>query len=224
MSTTWTTPAVAARIEATLLAPQATAEEVRALCTDAANRAVRGVCVSPCYVAMARDGVSGTDLRVITVAGFPSGTALPSVKAVEILTAADAGADEVDVVFAFGLLLGGDTAGARADLETVAGMADEADVDCKLILETGWLSGDQVDEVCRWAVDAGLGWVKTSTGYGPRGASVADVVRMRAAVGDAAQVKAAGGIRSWDQAVALLDAGADALGCSSPAAVLGTAG
>lgn len=216
----WTTAAVAARIEVTLLAPQASAAEVRQLCADTATRAARGVCVSSCYVAVAREAVTGSDLRVVTVAGFPSGASLTAAKVAEVRAAADAGADEVDVVCAFGRLRGGDTDGVRADLAAVADAAAAAGVGCKIILESGWLSDEQIDAVCRWAVEAGAGWVKTSTGFGPRGATVADVTRMRGAVGDAARVKAAGGIRSWDDAVALLDAGADALGCSSPASVL----
>lgn len=216
----WSVPAVAGRIEATLLAPEATAEEARALCADALARRVRGVCVASQFVAVAREAVAGTTLKVVTVAGFPTGASLTAAKVAEIRAAADAGADEVDVVCAFGLVRGGDVAAARADLAAAAAAAQESGVACKVILETGWLSAAQVEEVCRWAVDAGAEWVKTSTGFGPRGASVEDVTRMRAIVGDAARVKAAGGIRSWDQAVALLDAGADALGCSSPAAIL----
>lgn len=216
----WSVAAVARRLEATLLAPQATAAEVRALCADAAARGVRGVCVSSCYVAEARGAVAGADLRVITVAGFPTGAVLTAAKVAEVRAAAEAGADEVDVVCAFGQVRGGALDLARADLAAVAGAARDAGVVCKVILETGWLADAQVDTVCRWAVEAGAGWVKTSTGFGPRGASVADIRIMRAAVGDAARIKAAGGIRSWDQAVALLDAGADALGCSSPRLVL----
>lgn len=218
----WSAAAVAGRIEATLLAPQATGDEVRALCAAAVAEAVRGVCVASQYVALARDAVAGSPLRVITVAGFPTGASLSAAKVAEISAAADAGADEVDVVCGFGLVRGGDHTAARADLSAVATAAHERGVACKIILETGWLSGAQIDAVCGWAVDAGAGWVKTSTGFGPRGASVEDVARMRAAVAGAARVKAAGGIRSWDQAVALLDAGADALGCSSPSVVLGT--
>jgi len=212
--------AVAQRIEATLLAPEATADDVRALCADAAGRAVRGVCVASPFVAVARDAVRGAGLRVVTVAGFPTGAVLTAAKVAEVRAAAEAGADEVDVVCAFGLLRGGDDAAVRSDLASVAQAAARAGVACKVILETGWLTDAQIDEVSRWAVDAGAGWVKTSTGFGPRGASVGDVARMRAAVGEAAKVKAAGGIRTWEQAVALLDAGADALGCSAPAAVL----
>lgn len=218
----WSPATVAGRIEATLLAPQAGPGEVRTLCADAVARAVRGVCVASQYVALARDAVAGSPLRVVTVAGFPTGASLAAVKVAEVRAAADAGADEVDVVCGFGLLRGGDHAAARADLTAAAAAAHACGVACKIILETGWLSGAEIDTVCGWAVEAGAGWVKTSTGFGPRGASVEDVARMRAAVGDAARVKAAGGIRSWDQAVALLDAGADALGCSSPSAVLAT--
>lgn len=216
----WSAADVAGRIEATVLAPEATAADVRRLCADAVERGVRGVCVASQHITTARACVAGSGLRVVTVAGFPTGASLTAAKVAEVRAAAAAGADEVDVVCAFGLLLGGGLDAARYDLAAVAAAADDAGVTCKVILETGWLSPEQVGVVCGWAVAAGAGWVKTSTGFGPRGASVDDVVRMRAAVGDRARVKAAGGIRTFDQAVALLDAGADSLGCSSPAAVL----
>ncbi|MDP8978368.1 MAG: 2-deoxyribose-5-phosphate aldolase, partial [Actinomycetota bacterium] len=121
---------------------------------------------------------------------------------------------------AYGCLLGGEDAAVGADVEALAAAAREGGVTLKVILETGHLSPELVEHACRLCVDAGVGWVKTSTGFGPRGASVDDVRLMRDAVDGHAHVKAAGGIRTWDAATALLDAGADALGCSSLSTVL----
>lgn len=219
-SGSWTPDTVAARIEATMLRPEATPSDVRGLCADAVRYGTRGVCVASTYVPLARQCVMGTPLRVVSVAGFPTGAEATSVKVAEVHAAAESGADEVDVVACFGLMRGGERDAAQADVVAVIEAAAQRDVACKLILETAWLEDEQVRRLCGWAVEAGAGWVKTSTGFGPRGATVDDVALLRAAVGEHARVKAAGGIRSYDQAVALLDAGADALGCSQLAPTL----
>lgn len=211
---------VAATVDLTLLQPQATAAQARALCRDAVRLATRGVCVSPVYVPVAVAEVAGSPVSVVTVAGFPGGTSLTAGKVAELRAAAEAGARDVDAVLAYGRLLGGEDSAAGRDVEALAAAARDAGVTLKVILETGYLSPQLVDRACRLCVDAGVGWVKTCTGFGPRGASVDDVRRMRAAVAGHAHVKAAGGIRTWDAAAALLDAGADALGCSSLTAVL----
>jgi deoxyribose-phosphate aldolase len=211
---------VAATVDLTLLHPEATAAQARALSRDAVRQATRGVCVSPVYVPLAVAEVAGSAVSVVTVAGFPGGASLTAGKVAELRAAAEGGARDVDAVLAYGRLLGGEDAAVGRDVEALAVAARDAGVTLKVILETGHLSPELVDRACRLCVDAGVGWVKTSTGFGPRGASVDDVRRMRAAVGGHAHVKAAGGIRTWDAAAALLDAGADALGCSSLTAVL----
>lgn len=215
-----TRTSVAATIEATLLAPQATATDVRDLCVAALAHSVRGVCVAPVHVPVAAAELAGSGLEIVTVAGFPFGYEATAAKLAAVEAAAKAGAYEVDVVMAYGLLLGGEDQAVAADLAAVVARAHDAELAVKVVLETGHLTPDLVEVACVLAVEAGAEWVKTSTGFGPRGATVADVRRMRAAVSERARVKAAGGIRTWVDAVALLDAGADTLGCSAFVAVL----
>ncbi|HWB70668.1 MAG TPA: deoxyribose-phosphate aldolase [Egibacteraceae bacterium] len=212
---TWTVAQVAARLEATLLRPEATAADVARLCATALQRAVRGVCVAPVYVAAAAQLVAGSGLRTVTVAGFPSGATVTAAKVAEVRAAAQAGADEVDCVAPYGRLLGGEEAAVAADLEAVVGAAHAVGLAAKVIVEAAALPPALLRRACHLAVDAGADWVKSSTGFGPGGATVAGVRAMRAAVGDRARVKAAGGIRGWSDAVALLEAGADSLGCSA---------
>jgi deoxyribose-phosphate aldolase len=214
VSDTWTPLGVAARVEATLLAPHATSAQVRALSEDARARACRGVCVAGQYVGVARGVAAGSSLRVVAVAGFPFGTSALAAKVAEVRAVAEAGADEVDVVAPYGRLRGGEGQAVADELTVVVSAAHEAGLACKVICETGWLDAAQLRRLCELAVAAGADWVKTSTGFGPRGASVDDVRVMRAAVGADVRIKAAGGIRTFDQAVALLEAGADSLGCS----------
>ncbi len=220
MSSPNTRAAVAGRIEATLLAPQATRMDVRDLCAAALAHGVRGVCVAPVHVPDAVAELAGSGLEVVTVAGFPFGYDATGAKLAAIQAAASTGAHEVDVVMAYGRLLDGEEHEVAAELSTLVSAAHTADLHVKVILETGHLSPALVERGCALAVAAGADWVKTSTGFGPRGATVDDVRRLRDAAGERARVKAAGGIRTWDDALALLDAGADALGTSAFVAVL----
>jgi deoxyribose-phosphate aldolase len=211
---------VAARIEATVLRPETTAADVRDVCAAALLHDVRGVCVLLEHVEVAVGEVAGSGLEVITVAGFPTGEDTTRAKVRQIGEAADAGADEVDVVLAYRQMLAGDTDGVSRDVEAVVATAHDRSLGVKVILETGALTPELVDEACAICVAAGADWVKTSTGLGPRGATVDDIVRLRRAVGGRARVKAAGGVRTWEDAVTLIDAGADAVGCSSFVEVL----
>lgn len=220
MKTAHTRTSVAARIEATLLAPQATVIEVRDLCAAALAHGVRGVCVAPVHVGVASAELAGSGIAVVSVAGFPTGACSTAAKVADIAAVAKAGADEVDVVIAHGLLRGGDEQAVAAELATLVSTAHTAGLAVKVILESGHLTPELVETGCALAVAAGADWVKTSTGFGPRGATVEDVRRLREAVGERVRVKAAGGIRTWDDAVALLDSGADALGTSTFVAVL----
>jgi deoxyribose-phosphate aldolase len=215
-----TRASVAAAIEATALGPGTSADDVRHLCAAALVHAVRGVVVPPEHVRVAVGEVAGSGLEVVTVAAFPAGTAPTAAKVGEVEAAAGAGADEVDVVADHPTLAAGGDAAVGEDLQAVVGAGHAAGLAVKVILETGALPPELVTRGSQLCVEAGADWVKTSTGFGPRGATVGDVRRIRAAVGDRAGVKAAGGIRTWDDAVALLDAGADAVGASSFVAIL----
>lgn len=211
---------VAQKIEATLLSPLTTAVDVRDLCAAALTHSVRGVCVPPVHVAVAAAELAGSGLEIVTVAGFPFGYDETAAKLAALQAAATAGAHEVDVVMAYGRLLDGEEQVVAAEFATLVSAAHAAGLVVKVILECGHLTPELVERACSLAVAAGAAWVKTSTGFGPRGATVADTRRLRAAVGKRARVKAAGGIRTWEEAVALLDAGADALGTSTFVAVL----
>lgn len=205
---------VAAAIEATILGPDVTETDVRHVCAAALVNQVRGACVPLAHVRVANAELGGSGLEVVTVAGFPSGDDPTAGKVEQIRAAAADGAYEIDVVLAYRQLLAGDVGAVEADLAAVVQAAHAEDLGIKIILETGALDPERIDLACELAVRAGADWVKTCTGYGPRGATTDDVRRMRTAVGDRARVKAAGGIATWEDAVAMLEAGADALGCS----------
>jgi deoxyribose-phosphate aldolase len=206
-------PDIASLIEQTLLRADATPDEVVRHCAEAASHRLFGVCVSPVYVALAKRALSGTPLRIVTVAGFPLGTSAPSVKAVEARRAVDDGADEVDMVMAIGLARAGDWGAVAADVRAVRDAMPGRLL--KVILETGYFDAGAITLAARAAVEGGADFVKTSTGFGPRGASVDDVRTLVAAVAGRARVKASGGIRSREAADLLVAAGADRLGTSS---------
>lgn len=213
---------VAALVDHTLLKPEATAADVVALVAEAAALGVYAVCVSPSMVPTAAQAAD-TDLLVATVAGFPSGKHLSTVKAEEAAQAVDAGAAEVDMVIDVGAVLAGQTAAVRADIAAVRAAIPAAVL--KVIVESAVLltAGDEriLAEVCRVAEDGGADFVKTSTGFHPAGgASVRAVTVMAETVGGRLGVKASGGIRSTADALAMLDAGATRLGLSGTRAVL----
>lgn len=210
---------VAELVDHTLLRPEATAADVAALCADAATLGVFAVCVSPSRLPVP-DGVLAPGIAVATVCGFPSGAHHASVKAAEAAASVGHGADEVDMVINLGLLKDGDWAAVAADIAAVRA-AVPAPALLKVIIESAVLTDDEIVAACRAAEEAGADFVKTSTGFHPAGgASVPAVALMARTVGGRLGVKASGGIRTTDQAVALLRAGATRLGLSGTRAVL----
>lgn len=184
------------------------------------------LCVSPFLVPLASRTLVGTPTKVCSVVGFPLGYSLTETKAEEAVHLVEAGCVEVDMVINIAALLENDDAFVRDDIAAVAAAVDsrsEGSAVLKVILETGYLEDEDVERASRLCVDAGAGYVKTSTGFGPRGASVRDVEIMRAAVGPDVGVKAAGGIRDLDTALALIGAGASRLGTSAGAEILAEA-
>ncbi|WP_167106744.1 deoxyribose-phosphate aldolase [Mycobacterium sp. DL592] len=221
----WRRADVAALVDHTLLKPEATDADVAALVDEAAELGVLAVCVSPSMVATAHKAASGHPERLLiaTVAGFPSGKHLPTIKATEAALAVDFGADEVDMVIDVGAAIAGDLAAVAADIATVRAAVPDAVL--KVIVESAALlslAGDGIlIAVCRAAEESGADFVKTSTGFHPcGGASVAAVELMAATVGGRLGVKASGGIRTAQDALAMLDAGATRLGLSGTRAVL----
>ena len=206
---------VAGLIDHTLLKPEATAAEVAALCDEARTLGVLAVCLSPSMLP-----VDGTGLVVATVCGFPSGKHTSAVKAFEAAAAVAAGADEVDMVIDVGAAIAGDIDAVQADIAAVRAAVPAPGV-LKVIIESAALDDDTIVAVCRAAEAAGADFVKTSTGFHPRGGASAHAVRLMAqTVGGRLGVKASGGIRSTEAALEMLAAGATRLGLSGSAAVL----
>jgi deoxyribose-phosphate aldolase len=208
---------LAACIDHTLLRPEATADEVAALCAEAVELGVAAVCVSPSLLPV--PDLAGR-VAVAAVIGFPSGAHQPTVKAHEAEVAVEAGATELDVVINLGLVKAGAWEQVVDDLAAVRGAAP-APVLLKVILESACLDRDELVTACQAAVEAGADFVKTSTGFHPSGgASVEAVALMASVVGPGIGVKASGGIRDASTALAMLDAGATRLGCSATRAIL----
>ena len=199
-------------VEQTLLRPEATGAEVRAHCEEALRLGFVGVCVVPARVPVAASVLRGRPVAIVTTAGFPHGTSTPDVKAFEAERAYGSGATDVDFVMNPGAAKDGDWDAVLREFTTLRGAVPEAVL--KVIIETGHLTEDEVRRAAACAVEAGLDFVKTSTGYGPRGATPEDVRLLRSAVGERCRVKASGGIRTRAQALALVAAGADRLGTS----------
>jgi deoxyribose-phosphate aldolase len=211
---------VAALIDHTLLRPEATVADVEALCAEAVDLGVLAVCVSPSLVPAARRALDGTMVRLAAVAGFPSGAHQPVVKELEAGVAYEQGADEVDVVIDVGLALVGAWSSIEHEVALVRAAAPAPAV-LKVILETAVLSPAAIADACRAVVGAGADFVKTSTGFHPAGGATVEAVRlMRQTVGPDVGVKASGGIRTAEQALAMVEAGANRLGCSASRAIL----
>ncbi len=202
-------------IDHTLLKPQATPQDMENLCRTARRWNFAAACVPPVYVALAADLLAGSPVRVCTVVGFPLGNTTTTAKVYETIQALHDGAEEIDMVLPIGLLKAGRDDRVYQDIVAVVETAHAAGALVKVILETGLLTEAEIVRACRLAKAAGADFVKTSTGFGPRGASVEDVRLMRATVGPDMGVKAAGGIRTYRQALAMLSAGADRIGASA---------
>ncbi|GBD08629.1 Deoxyribose-phosphate aldolase [Candidatus Thermoflexus japonica] len=218
--TAWTREALAARIDHTLLRPEATPGDIDRLCEEALRYGCAAVCVNPIYVARAAARLAGTPVKVATVVGFPLGASLTAIKVAEAALALSQGAREIDMVLPIGLLKAGEIDAVRADLQAVVAVCHAAGALCKVILETALLTAEEKSLAARLAVEAGADFVKTSTGFGPGGATVDDVALLRRVVGPSIGVKAAGGIRTAEQAIAMLEAGASRLGTSATVAIL----
>ncbi len=209
---------LARMIDHTVLKPETKRGKIKQLCDEALAYGFGAVCINPVHVEYAAGLLEGTDVKVCCVVGFPLGATLPEVKATEARHAVRLGADEIDMVMNIGAMRDGDRGLVKRDMEGVVAAADGRPV--KVILETGLLVDDEKREACEIAMEAGARYVKTSTGFGPMGATPYDVRLMREVVGDRMGVKAAGGIRTFADALRLIDAGADRLGTSSGVAIV----
>lgn len=204
----------ASLIDHTLLKPEATDEDIKKLCEEAARFRFASVCVNPTWVRAAACNLQGTGVPVCTVIGFPLGATVSDVKAYEARRAIFDGAREVDMVINVGALRSGDDCLVEHDIRLVAEAAHEYNAICKVIIETALLNDDEKVRACRAAKQAGADFVKTSTGFSKGGATVADIALMRRTVGADLGVKASGGVKGLDDARKLVEAGATRIGAS----------
>ncbi len=206
-------------IDHTLLKADATGPQVEALCAEALRHGFASVCVNPLWVPLAASLLKGSPVRTCTVVGFPLGASAPRAKAFEAEVALKDGAQEVDMVLAIGAAKSGDWKAVQRDLENLRTAVPAPGV-LKVILETCLLDDAEKIRACEMALEAGLDFVKTSTGFSTGGATEADVALMRRVVGARVGVKASGGIRTYEAALRMVLAGATRLGLSASVAVV----
>lgn len=207
-------------IDHSLLRPELSADEVVAGCELARRYHTATVCVKPCHVKLAKQVLEGSDVVVSTVIGFPHGGNTTATKVFETNEALDNGALELDMVLNIGELKGGNLDYVQADIQAVCAAAHARGARVKVILENAYLSDAQKVAACKLCEQAGADWVKTSTGFAPTGATLEDLRLMRASVGPSVQVKAAGGVRTLEMLLAVIDAGCTRSGATATAVIL----
>ncbi len=204
---------IAKYIDHTNLKPMATERDIELLCEEALQYRFAAVCVNPYRVRLAAQLLKGSDVKVASVIGFPLGATLPGVKALEAKSVLEEGAEEIDMVINIGALKDGDDDLVLKDVKAVVDASSGAIV--KVILECCYLTDEEKVRACRLSTEAGAKFVKTSTGFGSGGATLEDVKLLRSNVPSSVGVKAAGGIRDFETAYALIQAGATRIGTSS---------
>ncbi|NJF25854.1 deoxyribose-phosphate aldolase [Thermococcus sp. Bubb.Bath] len=207
---------IAKYIDHTNLKPYASAEDIKKLCDEAIEYGFYAVCVNPYRVRLAKGYLSekGSDIKVASVIGFPLGATSTEVKVFEAKKALEDGADELDMVINLGALKDKDYEYVKNDIAEVVKAAHEKGAKVKVIIETCYLTEEEKVKACELAKEASADFVKTSTGFGTGGATVEDVKLMRKVVGPEMGVKAAGGIHAYEQALAMIEAGATRIGAS----------
>ncbi|RGT61286.1 deoxyribose-phosphate aldolase [Faecalibacillus faecis] len=200
-------------IDHTVLKADTPLETVKRICDEAIEYGFASVCINPCHVAYCADYLKDSDVNVCTVIGFPLGANTSAVKAFETKDAIANGADEIDMVMNIGALKDKNYDLVRDDVKAVVEAANGTLV--KVILETCLLTEDEIKKACELCVEAKADYVKTSTGFSTRGATIEDVQIMKAAVQGKAKVKAAGGVRTHEDMVKIVEAGADRIGTSA---------
>lgn len=205
-------------IDHTILKPETTQEQVEKILSEAKEYDFASVCVNPTWVSLAADSLKDSDVKVCTVIGFPLGANTSAVKAFETEDAIANGADEIDMVINVGALKAGNDALVLDDIKAVVDASGDKLV--KVIIEACLLTDDEKVRACQLSKEAGADYVKTSTGFSTGGATVADVTLMRKTVGPDMGVKASGGARSYEDAIAFIEAGASRIGASSGVAIM----
>lgn len=209
---------LAKMIDHTILKADASEAKVKEICLEAKEYGFASVCINPCNVVLAAEMLKGTEVKVCTVIGFPLGANTSKVKAFEADEAVKNGAEEVDMVINIGKLKDGDYDYVRNDIKAVADAVKGRAI-TKVIIETCLLNDSEKVKVCKLAKEAGADFVKTSTGFSTAGATAGDIKLMRETVGSSMGVKASGGIRSYEDAVSMIEAGASRVGASASVAI-----
>lgn len=218
---------LAKMIDHTILKANATQSDIEKLCDEAKKYNFASVCVNPYWVPLASDLLKNSTVKVCTVIGFPLGATSSESKASETEIAILQGADEVDMVINVGAMKNNQTDIVENDILSVVnsarktGKTQNKNIIVKVILETCYLTKDEIKKACICAKNAGADFVKTSTGFGTGGATVEDVALMKKTVGETMQVKASGGIRDYETALKMIEAGATRLGTSSGISIVG---
>ena len=206
---------LASYIESTNLKPDATIQDIQALCEEAIENEFYGVCVSPYYVQAAKKALKKAPVKIVTVVGFPFGYSTTSAKVEETKKAIISGADEIDMVINISAMKSEDYAAVQNDIQAVITACHLQNKICKVIIETALLTEEEIVKVCRMCIDADADFVKTSTGFALAGATVEAVELLRKTLPAKVKIKAAGGIKDSTFANALVEAGANRLGTSS---------
>lgn len=209
---------LAGLIDHTCLAPDTTPAEIRRVCEEAWEYRFASVYVPPCYVEPAVHHLKGSNVAVGTVIGFPMGYQSLPVKILEAMEAVKKGATGLDMVIPLGAAKTGDSDKVRTEVAQIRNAASGAIL--KVILETGYLTREEIVSACRWCREAGAFWVKTSTGFGPKGATATDVRLLKKAIGEGGFVKASGGIRDLTRLEKMVRAGASRVGTSHGAEIM----
>ncbi|MDP9112415.1 MAG: deoxyribose-phosphate aldolase [Acidobacteriota bacterium] len=211
---------VAALIDHTLLKPEATESDIRKVCAEARQYGFFSVCVNPYWVPLVAGELRDSATKICAVVGFPLGANTLHIKAAEAAAAIRDGAQEIDMVLNLGELRGGNAEAVHADIRAVVEAAHAGGAIVKVILETALLTDSQKVAACELAKAAGADFVKTSTGFGPGGATIEDVALMRRTVGPAMGVKASGGVRTLDDLKKMVAAGASRVGASASVTIV----
>lgn len=211
---------VAKYIDHAVLKPNHTDDDVRKACEMAKRWNIASVCVKPCHVLLAKKLLEGSDVKVCTVIGFPNGSTTTVTKAFETIDAIMDGASEIDMVMNVGKLISGDEHYVLNDIKQIINICHSENVICKVIIETSLLTDDLKVKACELVKQAGADYVKTSTGFNGGGATLEDIALMKNTVGDQVKIKASGGIKTYEQAVAFIEAGCSRLGISSTEEIL----
>jgi deoxyribose-phosphate aldolase len=219
----YSVPSIAKLIDHTLLRPEATRADILQLCREALEHHFASVCVNAYWVPLAASQLAGSDVKVCTVVGFPLGATSTEAKVGETEAALRAGAQEIDMVLNIGALRGDDDRAVEEEIALVAAASHRGGAIVKVILETALLSDDQKIVACKLAQLAGADFVKTSTGFSSSGATVKDVELMRRAVGPEMGVKASGGIRTLEELLKMVTAGANRIGASAGVKIVAAA-